>query len=158
MPLAVGAGIALLLVLALLLWWVVRAVRKPKPDVSDDVTVLSSESSSPTTEVTSIPKPSEPVLAWLVNLDADSTRHPITKTAMRIGRKQDNDLVMKNDTVSGHHAEILKRGDQFMIADLGASNGVFVRGKRVEKTPLENGDIIELGEVRLRFTLNQSDE
>jgi pSer/pThr/pTyr-binding forkhead associated (FHA) protein len=38
------------------------------------------------------------------------------------------------------------------------SNGVFVSGKRVEKTPLENGDIIELGEVRLRFTLNQSDE
>jgi hypothetical protein len=158
LPLAAGAGIALLLVLALILWWVVRAVRKPKAEISDDMTVLSSETASPTTEVTSVPTPSEPVLAWLVNLDADSTRHPITKTAMRIGRKQDNDLVMKNDTVSGHHAEILRRGDKFMIADLGASNGVFVRGKRVEKTPLENGDIIELGEVRLRFTLNPSDE
>src|SRR5271165_329645 len=91
-------------------------------------------------------------------LDADSTRHPITKTAVRIGRKQDNDLVMKNDSVSSHHAEILKRGDKFIIADLGAANGVFVMGKRVEKIALENGDIIELGEVRLRFTLNQSDE
>jgi hypothetical protein len=158
LALAAGAGIALLLVLALLLGWVVRAMRKPKPEISDDMTVLSSESPSLTTEVINVPEPSEPVLAWLVNLDADSTRHPITKTAMRIGRKQDNDLVMKNDTVSGHHAEILKRGDKFMIADLGASNGVFVRGKRVEKTPLENGDIIELGEVRLRFTLNPSDE
>jgi len=77
---------------------------------------------------------------------------------VRIGRKQDNDLVMKNDSVSSHHAEILKRGDKFIIADLGASNGVFVMGKRVEKIALENGDIIELGEVRLRFKLNQSDE
>ena len=158
-PLTIGAGAALLLVLVLLLALVVRAVRKPKPGlVDDDTTMVLSESSPPVTEVTSVPERVAPVLAWLISLDADSTRHPITKTAVRIGRKQDNDLVMKNDSVSSHHAEILKRGDKFIIADLGASNGVFVSGKRVEKIALENGDIIELGEVRLRFTLNQSDE
>ena len=158
-PLTIGAGAALLLVLVLILALVVRAVRKPKPDlVDDDTTMVLSESSPPATEVTSVPERVAPVLAWLVSLDADSTRHPITKTAVRIGRKQDNDLVMKNDSVSSHHAEILKRGDKFIIADLGASNGVFVSGKRVEKIALENGDIIELGEVRLRFMLNQSDE
>jgi serine/threonine protein kinase len=53
---------------------------------------------------------------------------------------------------------VLGRLNRNLVADLGASNGVFVRGKRVEQTPLENGDIIELGEVRLRFTLNPSDE
>jgi pSer/pThr/pTyr-binding forkhead associated (FHA) protein len=78
--------------------------------------------------------------------------------ALPVQHSQDKTVRNPETCVSGHHAEILKRGDQFMIADLGASNGVFVRGKRVEKTPLENGDIIELGEVRLRFTLNQSDE
>jgi hypothetical protein len=157
LPFAVGAGAALLLALILILALLVRAKRKPKPDLVDNFTAVSSEAPPPVTEVTRVPRPDAPVLAWLVNLDADSTRHPITKTAVRIGRKQDNDLVMKNDTVSGHHAEILKRGDKFMIADLGASNGVFVRGQRVEKTSLENGDLIELGEVRLRFMLNQSD-
>ena len=157
-PLTIGAGAALLLVLVLVLALVVRAVKKPKPGLVDDTTMVLSESSPPVTEVTSVPERLAPVLAWLVSLDADSTRHPITKTAVRIGRKQDNDLVMKNDSVSSHHAEILKRGDKFIIADLGASNGVFVSGKRVEKIALENGDIIELGEVRLRFMLNQSDE
>jgi hypothetical protein len=157
-PLTIGAGAALLLVLVLILAWVVRAVRKPKPGLVDDTTMVFPESPPPVTEITSVPERVAPVLAWLISLDADSTRHPITKTAVRIGRKPDNDLVMKNDSVSSHHAEILKRGDKFIIADLGASNGVFVMGKRVEKMALENGDIIELGEVRLRFTLNQSDE
>jgi hypothetical protein len=157
-PLMIGVGAALLLVLILVLALVVRAVRKPKPDPVEDTTMVSSEPPPPLTEVTSVPERVAPVLAWLVSLDAHSTRHPITKTAVRIGRKQDNDLVMKNDSVSSHHAEILKRGDKFIIADLGASNGVFVSGKRVEKIALENGDIIELGEVRLRFMLNQSDE
>jgi hypothetical protein len=157
-PVTIGAGAALLLVLVLILAWVVRAVRKPKPGLVDDTTMVFPESPPPVTEITSVPERVAPVLAWLISLDADSTRHPITKTAVRIGRKPDNDLVMKNDSVSSHHAEILKRGDKFIIADLGASNGVFVMGKRVEKMALENGDIIELGEVRLRFTLNQSDE
>jgi FHA domain len=150
-------GAALLLVLILVLVLVVRGVRKPKPVLDDDTTIVSPEP-PPLAEVTSVTERVAPVLAWLISLDADSTRHPITKTAVRIGRKQDNDLVMKNDSVSSHHAEILKRGEKFIIADLGASNGVFVSGKRVEKITLENGDIIELGEVRLRFTLNQSDE
>jgi hypothetical protein len=95
--------------------------------------------------------PEVPALAWLESLDGEQTRYAIRKTAVRIGRKPDNDIVMKNDTVSGHHAEIVKRGDQFTITDLGSSNQVFVAGKPVEKSPLKDGDLIELGEVRLRF-------
>jgi hypothetical protein len=100
------------------------------------------------------PEPFEteaPALAWLESLDGDQTRYAIRKTAVRIGRKPDNDIVMKNDTVSGHHAEIVKRGDEFTITDLGSSNQVFVAGKLVAKSPLKDGDLIELGEVRLRF-------
>jgi FHA domain/von Willebrand factor type A domain len=96
-------------------------------------------------------EPEAPAIAWLESLDGEQTRYPIRKTAVRIGRKPDNDIVMKNDTVSGHHAEILKRGDEFTITDLGSSNQVFVGGKPVEKSSLKNGDLIELGEVRLRF-------
>jgi hypothetical protein len=99
-----------------------------------------------------LPSPSEAApLAWLESLDSDQTRYPISKTAVRIGRKPDNDIVMKNDTISSHHAEILKRGSEFVIADLGSSNQVFVGGKQVQRTSLQDGDIIELGEVRLRF-------
>jgi hypothetical protein len=89
--------------------------------------------------------------AWLETLDSEQTRYPLSKSAIRIGRKPDNDIVMKNDSVSGHHAEIIRRGQEFIIADLDSSNSVFVRGKRIEKVALQDGDIVELGEVRLRF-------
>jgi hypothetical protein len=102
------------------------------------------------------PQPEPTPLAWLESLDSDQTRYPISKTAVRIGRKADNDIVMKNDTISGHHAEILKRGSEFVIADLGSSNQVIVGGKQVERSSLQDGDIIELGEVRLRFLQPQA--
>jgi len=119
----------------------------------EDDTVRVTE---PPVPVVSVPVP-VPALAWLTILDADGTRLPITKPAVRIGRKPDNDIVMKNDSVSSYHAEILKRADKFVIADLDSSNKIVVSGKLVDKAPLEDGDIIELGEVRLRFTLDQTD-
>jgi hypothetical protein len=96
-------------------------------------------------------------LAWLESLDGEHTRYPIRKSAVRIGRKPDNDIVLKNDTISGHHAEIFRRGSQFIIADLGSSNHVFVAGKEVERSPLKDGDSVELGEVRLRFLQKQGE-
>ena len=91
------------------------------------------------------------VLAWLEGLDPDQGRYPITKPAIRIGRKSDNDIVLRNDTVSGYHADIYLNGSQFMISDLDSANQVYVGGRRVEKAFLQDGDIIELGEARFRF-------
>jgi len=161
--LAIMGGAALLVALFLL---VVLATRKkaapafetpvedpfpplPLDGTEDTITLNDSEDTQTPAEVA-------PVYAWLVTLDADETRYAISKAAVRIGRKPDNDIVMKNNSVSSHHAELIKRGDKFIIADLEASNGVFVGGKRVDKVSLADGDVIELGEVRLRFTLNPS--
>jgi pSer/pThr/pTyr-binding forkhead associated (FHA) protein len=91
------------------------------------------------------------VLAWLEGLAPDQGRYPITKPAIRIGRKSDNDIVLRNDTVSGYHADIYLNGSQFMISDLDSANQVYVGGRRVEKAFLQDGDIIELGEARFRF-------
>jgi hypothetical protein len=138
---AIAAAAVAVLVLLLLL--IRRAL---SPAVSEP-----SEPNEATQPIETVPIPEPSALAWLESLDSDQNRYPINKSAVRIGRRPDNDIVMKNDTVSGHHAEILVRGSEFVIADLGASNPVFVGGKQVQKALLQNGDIIELGEVRLRF-------
>ena len=39
------------------------------------------------------------------------------------------------------------------ITELNAGNGVLVNGKQVEKAELKDEDVIELGEVRLRFLI-----
>ncbi len=93
-------------------------------------------------------------LAYLVVQDANATKMPLTKTATRIGRRSDNDLVFSNTSISGHHAEIhMSREGAFSVTDLGSGNGVFVNGERIHQCGLRDGDIIELGEVRFRFSL-----
>ena len=95
-----------------------------------------------------------PVFARLQVLDGDGTEHRMQSTALRIGRGKDNDLTLGNDSVSRHHAEISRARDGvFTITELNAGNGVLVNGKQVEKAELKDEDVIELGEVRLRFLI-----
>lgn len=93
-----------------------------------------------------------PVFARLQVLDGDGTEYPMRTTALRVGRGKDNDLALKNDSVSRHHAEIHRtREGVFTITELKAGNGVLVNGTPVEKATLKSEDVIELGEVRVRF-------
>jgi len=92
------------------------------------------------------------VYGHLEELDGSGTKHQITNSAVRIGRSPDNDVCLKNDSISGHHAEIYRSKDgSFHIVDLSSTNGVLVNDVKVDRIELMPGDMIELGEVRLRF-------
>ncbi|HOW61659.1 MAG TPA: FHA domain-containing protein [Candidatus Contendobacter sp.] len=72
----------------------------------------------------------------------------------RLGRGRDNDLCFNNDSVSSHHAEIYHLPDgTFQICDLDSTNGTWVNGRRIQSQVLNHGDVVELGEVRLHFRL-----
>ena len=93
--------------------------------------------------------------AYLEEMSGAKTRHSLTKTAVRIGRSQDNDVYLPNDSISSHHAEIHRRREgDFYIVDLSSTNGVIVNEKEVSQAELNHGDLIELGEVRLYFYIN----
>ncbi len=90
--------------------------------------------------------------AYLQEKDSMGSRYVINKTAIRIGRSEDNDICLLNDSISSHHAELhIKRGLSFFVVDLNSTNGVFVNGEKVSQQKLHDGDLIELGEVRLNF-------
>ncbi len=107
----------------------------------------------------STPEKAEPepdVLAKLEFLDGDMSQVRITTAALRIGRNPDNDLCLSNDSVSGYHAEMhCDREGRFHITDLDSSNGILVNDIRQTQHTLADGDVIELGEVRFRFTLDK---
>ena len=97
-------------------------------------------------------RPVRVVYAQLDEMDGFDTRHELIKTASTIGRSADNDIQLSNDSISAHHAEIHRRREgDFYIVDLASSNGVYVNGSRVNQVELHDGDLIELGEVRLHF-------
>ncbi len=64
---------------------------------------------------------------------------------MLIGRKEGNDIVVRDDGVSRRHASILAEGGGARIRDLGSQNGTFVDGTRVEDCRLDDGDRIHIG-------------
>lgn len=72
----------------------------------------------------------------------------------RLGRAPDNDISFDNNSVSSRHAEVYYLPDgSFQISDLNSTNGTFVNGQRIQSQRLKNGDIVELGEVRLHFRI-----
>ena len=66
-----------------------------------------------------------------------------------------NPLRQSSDRVSRRHAEIVKRGDQFFVRDLGSLNGTFIVGRgrlgRDQLYPLKDGDQMMLGSAILEF-------
>ena len=57
--------------------------------------------------------------------------------------------------VSRRHARITRRGEQYLIEDLGSTNGTFInRGRRLlpgDRQPLRDGDEVIVGKTFLRF-------
>jgi hypothetical protein len=69
-----------------------------------------------------------------------------------IGRGEDCDLPINDTSVSRVHAEIHQiEGGQYEVLDRDSSNGVRVNGVELKRTILDAGDVVELGDVQLKF-------
>ena len=75
----------------------------------------------------------------------------LNQVETRIGRAADNDIVIDNKGVSGHHAIIVRDTDSFYIIDNKSTNGVFVNGLSISQAPLSYGDEITIFKHKLKF-------
>jgi predicted component of type VI protein secretion system len=82
---------------------------------------------------------------------------PIAKDRTTIGRRSHNDVVIDNLAVSGEHAVMVRSGDDFVLEDLGSTNGTTVNGQPIKKQLLHGGDVIDIGKYRLRFLVDNGE-
>jgi pSer/pThr/pTyr-binding forkhead associated (FHA) protein len=76
---------------------------------------------------------------------------PLDKPLITIGRKMDNDVVIDNLAVSGHHAKVVEESGTYFVEDTGSTNGTFVNDTKVAKQRLQSGDQIRIGKHVLVF-------
>jgi hypothetical protein len=79
------------------------------------------------------------------------TRHEITKPVTVLGRSAGCDVRLEDPNVSRRHAELRQQGTAYWIVDLDSTNGVEVNGARVERSKLDHGDTVTMGESELVF-------
>lgn len=89
--------------------------------------------------------------------DGSGRLHTLTAAATRIGRHPDNDVVLRDDDVSRHHAVVIDTGGSFVITDLRSANGVYVQGQRIRPSAtLADGDRVRI--CRHEFTFEADAE
>lgn len=69
----------------------------------------------------------------------------LDKPQVTIGRKMDNDVVIDNLAVSGHHARVVEESGTHFIEDTGSTNGTYLNDVRITKQRLQAGDQIRVG-------------
>lgn len=155
-----GAGLVLLLLL-LALWLLLRNRRnaededseaefqdEPSADPDSDENAYSDEA---TRQIHGAAPASGPVLARLV-MTSDGQQYDVRRSKISIGRSNDNDMVLKDDSISRFHSELhLTRDGHFAVTDLDSLNKTFVNGQDVKTSALNSGDRLKLGEVEMTF-------
>jgi pSer/pThr/pTyr-binding forkhead associated (FHA) protein len=71
--------------------------------------------------------------------------------SLTIGRRDSNDVVIEDSSVSGHHAKIDSMGDRFVLIDLQSKNGSFVNEQLINSHWLQDEDVISIGRHTLVF-------
>ncbi|MGE3263452.1 MAG: FHA domain-containing protein [Bacteriovoracia bacterium] len=69
------------------------------------------------------------------------------------GRGSNCDVVLTEKKASRKHLEIRKQGLSFILKDLNSANGTLVNGKTITETELVSGDLIEIGEAKIQFSV-----
>lgn len=69
----------------------------------------------------------------------------IESEGLTIGRLTGNDLTLNHPTVSRTHAGIKEIKGDYWIFNLSEANGTLINGEQIDKTPLADGDLIQIG-------------
>ena len=83
----------------------------------------------------------------------------IQKNETSIGRDETNDVFILDSGISRHHASLTLQGTNYVLRDLGSTNGTFVNDQRLAAPrALKTGDVVLLGDkVKIVFEMARYD-
>lgn len=75
----------------------------------------------------------------------------LTGDRISVGRLPDNTVQLEDSAVSSHHAELIQKGEDYIIRDLNSTNGTRVNGQRILETRLYHGDTVHFGQLEVQY-------
>ncbi len=88
--------------------------------------------------------------------DHEPVRHTLRSGVSLVGRGQNADIVLNDESVSRRHAQLSVSGDTCELVDLGSYNGTYVNDVQVVHQRLQDGDRIAFGRVRTRLEVSNA--
>jgi hypothetical protein len=76
---------------------------------------------------------------------------PLVLPLYRVGRDENNEIVLDDPTVSARHALLTPFLQELLVEDLESKNGVRYRGTRIPRAKLSVGESVQVGLFTLRF-------
>jgi len=77
--------------------------------------------------------------------------HELKAEKVSVGRVEDNAFQIAESSISSHHCEIVKQGEDYLVRDLNSTNGTFIDGEPVTEAVLKPGHLLRLGQVEVRL-------
>lgn len=97
-------------------------------------------------------------LVW-ERADGGRVEFPLDAEAHEVGRDEDVAIRVDEPLVSRRHARVERRGEGWVVVDLGSTNFTRVNGQRVRREcPLEHGDELRFGRARLLFQAGKRED
>ncbi len=79
-------------------------------------------------------------------------RYVLDKSPMRVGRGNDNQIVLEGDSVSRRHAHFERRTNSWFIVDNNSTNGTYLNEEQIaHEAVINNGDRIKVGPTILKY-------
>jgi predicted component of type VI protein secretion system len=79
--------------------------------------------------------------------DIGEVAFDLTEAKVSVGRTDENVIRINDASVSTHHAEFVLQGGEYILRDLGSTNGIRVNGKPANEARLCPGDRVRFGSV-----------
>lgn len=110
-----------------------------------------------TGEMSEIPAPASGAAEFVVKRGAKAgSRFMLDSSLTTIGRHPESTIFLNDITVSRRHADVRFADGGFFVSDAGSLNGTYLNRERVEESPLNSGDELQVGKFKLVFLFEES--
>jgi hypothetical protein len=98
-------------------------------------------------------------MARLIVREGETTRmFELGEEQVGLGRATDNDITLEDSKSSRNHAALRRTATGYELIDLESRNGTRVNGEPVKQRLLEDGDVIQIGQATITYTLQEPAE